>query len=242
MSQLLNALQSEEIIAAKNSPGGTQLKLLLNFRGSHVVLFKPGWYKRDFIVDGSLIYAGKDRHVSEIFAFYLGAVLNLRWTPIVAGRKINLKEIYEKADKDLKETMTISNGTKYCLYGRCHYCKPTDSICGDSNHDIEGVILNLIPGKLAKHRSPWQRTYKVGEKAEWELDNNYCEPLKKQLTQTRLLDLVDSSIFDFLIQNGDRHHYETRNDRLVLLDNGKGFGNPFQDFIDILAPLYQCCM
>lgn len=58
----------------------------------------------------------------------------------------------------------------------------------------------------------------------------------------RLLDLVDSSIFDFLIQNGDRHHYETRNDRLVLLDNGKGFGNPFQDFIDILAPLYQCCM
>lgn len=242
MSQLLNALQSEEIIAAKNSPGGTQLKLLLNLRGSHVVLFKPGWYKRDFIVDGSLIYAGKDRHVSEIFAFYLGAVLNLRWTPIVAGRKINLKEIYEKADNDLKETMTISNGTKYCLYGRCHYCKPTDSICGDSNHDIEGVILNLIPGKLAKHRSPWQRTYKVGEKAEWELDNNYCEPLKKQLTQTRLLDLVDSSIFDFLIQNGDRHHYETRNDRLVLLDNGKGFGNPFQDFIDILAPLYQCCM
>lgn len=108
MSQILNALQTEEIVAAKNSPGGTQLKLLLNLKGSHVVLFKPGWYKRDFIVEGSLIYAGKDRHVSEIFAFYLGAVLNLRWTPIVVGRKINLKEIYEKADKDLKETITIS--------------------------------------------------------------------------------------------------------------------------------------
>ena len=63
-----------------------------------------------------------------------------------------------------------------------------------------------------------------------------------KLNKERILDLVDTSIFDFLIQNGDRHHYETRNARVLLLDNGKGFGNPSIDHLDILAPLYQCCM
>lgn len=71
---------------------------------------------------------------------------------------------------------------------------------------------------------------------------DYCVGLKEKISHVRLLDLIDVAIFDFLIQNGDRHHYETRNDRIVLIDNGKGFGNPNVDFIDVLAPLYQCCM
>jgi len=58
----------------------------------------------------------------------------------------------------------------------------------------------------------------------------------------RLLDLIDAAIFDYLIQNGDRHHYETREERVVLIDNGKAFGNPNKDHLDILAPLYQCCL
>lgn len=65
---------------------------------------------------------------------------------------------------------------------------------------------------------------------------------KVKVAQPRLLDLIDVAVFDFLIQNGDRHHYETRNDRVVLVDNGKGFGHPHIDHLDILAPLYQCCM
>ena len=63
----------------------------------------------------------------------------------------------------------------------------------------------------------------------------------------RLLDLMDTSIFDFLIGNGDRHHYEIfkneGNDAMVLLlDNAKAFGNYTQDDLSILAPLRQCCM
>lgn len=65
--------------------------------------------------------------------------------------------------------------------------------------------------------------------------------MKTKLSVLRILDLIDAAIFDFLIQNGDRHHYETRKNRVVLIDNGKGFGNPNVDFIDILSPLYQCC-
>ena len=55
------------------------------------------------------------------------------------------------------------------------------------------------------------------------------------------------SILDFLMGNMDRHHYETfkifGNDTFPLhLDNGRGFGKPFQDEISCLSPLLQCCM
>lgn len=50
------------------------------------------------------------------------------------------------------------------------------------------------------------------------------------------------AIFDFFIQNGDRHHYEVFEDNIIYVDNGKGLGHPYTHHIDILAPLYQCCM
>lgn len=107
---------------------------------------------------------------------------------------------------------------------------------------LEGAMLLMVPGKFAKYRSPWQRTYRDGVQAEWEISDGYCSKVREKLPLDRLLDLIDVAIFDFLIQNGDRHHYETRDDRVLLVDNGKGFGNPFKDHFDILAPLYQCCM
>lgn len=134
------------------------------------------------------------------------------------------------------------NGSKLCVYGKCFYCKATEAVCGNKSHYLEGAFLYEIPGSIQKHKSPWQRTYKDGQQALWESDDNYCHDVKRKLTLVRLLDLIDASIFDFLIQNGDRHHYETRKNRLLLLDNGKGFGTYYNDFTDILAPLYQCCM
>lgn len=66
-------------------------------------------------------------------------------------------------------------------------------------------------------------------------------------SSSRLLDLIDTAIFDFLMDNGDRHHYELaqnnfHNPAVLLIDNGKSLGNPDVDHLDILAPLYQCCM
>lgn len=107
---------------------------------------------------------------------------------------------------------------------------------------MEGVILYLIPGTLQKVLSPWQRTYKADKRAAWEEDVHYCQMQRKKLPLERLLDIIDIAILDYLIQNGDRHRHETRDNRLVIVDNGKGFGNPFVDHLDILASLYQCCM
>lgn len=236
------AMQQETIVRAKNSPKGTQLKLMLRLTGGQVAIFKPKWYEKDMVFSGA-VYSGKDRHTSEIVAFYLGTILNLRWTPIAVGRKIDLREVYRRADKELKETMDVSNENQFCVFGKCFYCKETEAACADEDtNELEGVLLLLVPGGIAKERSPWQRTYKKNVRAQWEYDENYCQAVKEKISQTRLLDLIDASVFDFLIQNGDRHHYETRNERVLLMDNGKGFGNPNIDFIDILAPLYQCCI
>lgn len=107
MGQLIQALKAEQIVSAKNSPKGTQLKLLLTLDGNQKVIFKPKWYERNAVIDGP-VYSGKDRFNAEIFGFYLGSLLNMRWTPAVVGRKLNMKEIYDKADKSLQRTMTVN--------------------------------------------------------------------------------------------------------------------------------------
>lgn len=106
MCKVLTALREVPIIGAKNAQKGTQLKLSLQIEGNQTIFFKPAWYKRNQVIEGS-VYSGKDRHNSEIVAFYLGAVLNMRWTPIVIGRKINLKEILPLADEELKNTIVL---------------------------------------------------------------------------------------------------------------------------------------
>lgn len=87
-------MQTVPIKRAKNSKKGTQLKLVFEVEGNQEFIFKPAWYKRNRLIEGP-VYSGKDRHNSEIMGFYLGAILNLRWTPMVVGRMVNLKQIYE---------------------------------------------------------------------------------------------------------------------------------------------------
>lgn len=70
---------------------------------------------------------------------------------------------------------------------------------------------------------------------------SYCNIVKDKMSRTRLLDAVDVAIFGFLLQDADRLEYVTRNDRIILTDND-GFDNPNADYVDILAPLYQCCV
>lgn len=62
-----------------------------------------------------------------------------------------------------------------CVYGKCYYCKETEAVCADSENMLEGVVLQLIPGTLSKYRSPWQRTYKEGVNADWEINMQFCE-------------------------------------------------------------------
>jgi len=111
-------------------------------------------------------------------------------------------------------------------------------VCAHEGDSIEAAIILWLPDsvKLKSYRSPWQRTYKKNVKANWETDDRFCGSLQNQsrtyrLPNRRLLDLIDAAVFDFLISNGDRHHYEVvdanpRADAAVLLlDNGKRYVN-----------------
>lgn len=65
----------------------------------------------------------------------------------------------------------------------------------------------------------------------WEYDESYCDAVKKTSpydSGPRLLDIIDTAVFDYLIGNADRHHYESFQDdegasMLILLDNAKRY-------------------
>lgn len=65
---------------------------------------------------------------------------------------------------------------KTCMYGVCHYCASNDAICGVEN-SLEGTVILWLPSnkKLAKHRHPWQRSYKKDHLAAWETNQYYCD-------------------------------------------------------------------
>lgn len=252
LGSVLKTISLAKIINAQNAPGGTQLKLLITLEGGQQALFKPQWYKRDEHIEGP-VYSGKDRHNAEVAAFHLALLMGLRRVPLTAGRKVNIqKEIMTVASKSLLKTFSTDDKNNTCFYGNCHYCSQSDAVCAHKNW-MEGAIILMLPSnlKLKQFRSPWQRTYRDNKAAKWEVDHKYCHNIKlnkiyNPQSGPRLLDLIDVAIFDFLIDNGDRHHYEVLSNvsgaAVMFIDNGKSFGHPFQDHLDILAPFYQCCL
>ncbi|XP_076628118.1 glycosaminoglycan xylosylkinase [Colletes latitarsis] len=252
LGTILDTLRKSKVMRADNAALGTQLKLMLTLEHGVKAMFKPQWYSRDAIIRGP-VYHGKDRHNAEVVAFHLSSLLALRRVPVTVVRKLDLgNEVRPLATPELYTTM-YQDGNDTCLYGVCHYCSPADPVCATGDI-LEGALISWLPRylRLVKHRHPWQRTYKKNKLAAWETDDNYCEKVKDSKayspqSSSRLLDLVDTAIFDFLMDNGDRHHYELaqnnfHNPAVLLIDNGKSLGNPDVDHFDILAPLYQCCM
>ncbi|KOB67371.1 Glycosaminoglycan xylosylkinase [Operophtera brumata] len=135
------------------------------------------------------IYAGFDRHNSEVFAYYLASVLNFKWIAPSTIRKVHVRnDVVPFATAGLKMTMLKNESGSHCIYGKCYYCKPNETVCPDNNGEIEGAAILYLDKQFGIHK------------------------------------------------------YEVYKDKIVLVDNGKGLGNPAVDEMDILAPLYQCCI
>uniref|UniRef100_A0A8D2B815 FAM20 C-terminal domain-containing protein n=1 Tax=Sciurus vulgaris TaxID=55149 RepID=A0A8D2B815_SCIVU len=250
LGAIMHAMATKKIIKADVGYKGTQLKALLILEGGQKVVFKPKRYSRDYVVEGEP-YAGYDRHNAEVAVFHLDRILGFRRAPLVVGRFVNLRtEIKPVATEQLLSTF-LAVGNNTCFYGKCYYCRETEPACADGD-TMEGSVTLWLPDvwPLQKHRHPWGRTYREGKLARWEYDESYCDAVKKTSpydSGPRFLDIIDTSVFDYLIGNADRHHYESFQDdegasMLILLDNAKSFGNPSLDERSILAPLYQCCI
>ncbi|KAE8611479.1 hypothetical protein XENTR_v10012467 [Xenopus tropicalis] len=253
---LLKELSTQRILNSVQKPGGTQLKLLMTFPNYGQALFKPMKQTREQETPADFFYFSDfERHNAEIAAFHLDRILDFRRIPPVVGRLVNMtREIWDiTTDRKLAKTFYISPANNVCFYGECsYYCSTEHALCGKPDL-LEGSVAAFLPDTaLAKRkswRSPWRRSYHKTKKAEWELNPSYCNTVKvtpPYSQGTRLLDLIDMAILDFLMGNQDRHHYETfekfgNQTFLLHLDNGRGFGRHSYDDLSILAPLQQCC-
>ncbi|XP_061893317.1 extracellular serine/threonine protein kinase FAM20C [Entelurus aequoreus] len=256
LDALLKDLVAQKITSVAMKSGGTQLKLIMTFQNYAQALFKPMKQTREQETPPDFFYFSDfERHNSEIAAFHLDRILDFRRVPPVAGRLVNMtREIRDVTrDKKLWRTFFISPANNVCFYGECsYYCSTEHALCGKPDQ-IEGSLAAFLPDlNLAKRktwRNPWRRSYHKRKKAEWEVDPDYCDEVKQTPPYdrgTRLLDVMDMTIFDFLMGNMDRHHYETfekfGNDTFIIhLDNGRGFGKHSHDEMSILVPLNQCC-
>ncbi|KAM9394188.1 extracellular serine/threonine protein kinase FAM20C [Pholidichthys leucotaenia] len=256
MDALLKDLATQRITNVAMKSGGTQLKLIMTFQNYGQALFKPMKQTREQETPPDFFYFSDfERHNAEIAAFHLDRILDFRRVPPVAGRLVNMtREIRDVTrDKKLWRTFFISPANNVCFYGECsYYCSTEHALCGKPDQ-IEGSLAAFLPDlNLAKRktwRNPWRRSYHKRKKAEWEVDPDYCDEVKQTPPYdrgTRLLDVMDMTIFDFLMGNMDRHHYETfekfGNETFIIhLDNGRGFGKHSHDELSILVPLSQCC-
>ncbi|KRZ87546.1 NADPH--cytochrome P450 reductase [Trichinella sp. T8] len=238
VDQLLNLLVTMPIQDVKNMEAGTQLKLLITFENNYSALFKPMRQNREEETNPNHFYFSDfERHNAEIAAYHLDRILKFYKAIPTVGRRINVTadiELNSKLSPGLNDTFFLSPDM---IEGSMQIFLP----------DEEMVPTDYV-------RSPFRRTYSRNKQlAEWQYNKNFCNEkvvrLEPYNNGSRLLEMIDAYIFDFLIGNQDRHHFEffnlTNNGHLgfiMNLDNGRGFGDSKKDDFDILAPLVQCCM
>ncbi|KAM8945716.1 pseudokinase FAM20A [Pelodytes ibericus] len=238
-------------------PSGTHLKLVLRFQDSGKAMFKPmRQHREDETPEDFFYFVDYQRHNAEIAAFHLDRILDFRRVPPVAGRRVNLtSEVLEVTNnEDLEGVFFVSPANNVCFFAKCLYmCKTEYAACGNP-HLLEGSLSAFLPSLNFAPRlsvpNPWIRSYTFTGKEEWEMNPSYCDSVKQLPPYTnlkRLLNVMDLAIFDFLIGNMDRHHYETftkfgDEGFLLHIDNARGFGRHSYDEPTILAPLYQCCL
>ncbi|XP_077406170.1 pseudokinase FAM20A [Vanacampus margaritifer] len=238
-------------------PSGHHLKLALKMQDFGKAMFKPMRQQRDEETpDDVFFFVDVQRHNAEIAAFHLDRILDFRRVPPVVGRFLNLTgEVLQMTrNDDLRAVFFTSPAINTCFFAKCLYvCKTEYAVCGSPDL-LEGSLSAYLPGLSIAPRisipNPWIRSYTFTGQEEWQVNPSYCDTVKKLYpynSGNRLLNIIDMSIFDFLMGNMDRHHYEIftkfgDEGFLLHLDNARGFGKHSRDEMSILAPLLQCCI
>ncbi|KAG7226390.1 hypothetical protein INR49_013801 [Caranx melampygus] len=218
-------------------PSGHHLKLALKMRNFAKAMFKPMRQQRDQETPEDFFYfVDFQRHNAEIAAFHLDRILDFRRVPPVAGRLVNItgEVLQVTRNEDLRAVFFTSPANNTCFFAKCLYvCKTEYAVCGSPDL-LEGSLSAYLPGLSIAPRisipNPWIRSYTFTGREEWEVNPFYCDNVKQLYpynSGNRLLNIIDMSIFDFLIGNMDRHHYEIftkfgDEGFLLHLDNARG--------------------
>ncbi|XP_050391453.1 extracellular serine/threonine protein CG31145 [Patella vulgata] len=256
ISSLLKDMNRMPIVDVDMKEGGTQLKLIITFEDEGQALMKPMRYPRSQeTLPNHFYFVDYERHNAEIAAFHLDRALGFYRVPPTTGRLLNMTtEIKKFADRKLAKTFFYSPAGNLCFHGSCsYYCDTSHAICGHPDTLEVSMATFLPPEEVANRktwRNPWKRSYSKHRKAYWEVYDDLCDKVRERPPYNqgrRLLDLMDITIFDFIIGNMDRHHYETfidfGNDTYPIhMDHGRGFGKPNHDEMSIMAPVLQCCL
>uniref|UniRef100_A0A8C4ZG17 FAM20A golgi associated secretory pathway pseudokinase n=1 Tax=Gadus morhua TaxID=8049 RepID=A0A8C4ZG17_GADMO len=257
VGQLLRDMHDLTIISAVVKPSGHHLKLALKMNDFGKAMFKPMRQQRDEVTSEDVFYfVDFQRHNAEIAAFHLDRILDFRRVPPVVGRLVNItgEVLLATHNQDLRNVFFTSPAKNTCFFAKCLYvCKTEYAVCGKPD-TLEGSLSTYLPGLSQAPRvsiaSPWIRSYTFEGRKDWEVNPFFCDTIKQMYpynSGNRLLNIIDMSIFDFLMGNMDRHHYELftkfgDEGFLLHFDNARGFGRPSEDVMSILAPLSQCCM
>ncbi|XP_055430956.1 pseudokinase FAM20A isoform X2 [Bubalus kerabau] len=243
---LLGACDCSQIV----KPSGVHLKLVLRFSDFGKAMFKPMRQQRDEETPEDFFYfIDFQRHNAEIAAFHLDRILDFRRVPPTVGRLVNVtREILEVTRNEiLQSVFFVSPANNVCFFAKCPYmCKTEYAVCG-SPHLLEGSLSAFLPSLNLAPRlsmpSPWIRSYSLAGREEWEVNPLYCDAVKQAYphnSSSRLLNIIDMAIFDFLIGNMDRHHYEMftkfgEDGFLIHLDNARGIKRKTLLHLQLLA-------
>uniref|UniRef100_A0A7R9VVZ0 FAM20 C-terminal domain-containing protein n=1 Tax=Pseudictyota dubia TaxID=2749911 RepID=A0A7R9VVZ0_9STRA len=266
LAVVMDKLRTGKIVKASAGEGGSQLKLLLEFEGGQRAIFKPARY------------GFWDQHSAEVAAFHLSRMLNMTRAPIVVGRRINvMRELINVADPDFLDTFVVddpSNPSTYCFRGLCEYCSTSEPVCPSNMGEVEGAVIMMLPTtnilvasenldnvtegtsqvlESSTGTSGEWKTFSMSWRKAFHFRREKHAKLSKQVFThvSRHLDIVETSILDFLILNYDRWQFEYIDNgedgdgAILMLDQGKGFvpgGARDQDYFKPLRPLMYKCM
>jgi len=158
VEKVLAGMQSLPIVSIVQKDGGTQIKLIIDFKGGGQALFKPMRFNRSQeTLPDHFYFTDYERHNSEIASFHLDRLLGFRRAVPVTGRTLNItSDLYSLAEGDLLKTFFISPAGNLCFHGKCsYYCDTGHAICGHPDQ-LEGSFATFLPSKEIAPRKTWR--------------------------------------------------------------------------------------
>ncbi|KAL5018879.1 hypothetical protein ScPMuIL_004601 [Solemya velum] len=204
---LLKDMVTQKIINFEIKDKGTQIKLIITYRNGGKALFKPMRFPREQeTLPNHFYFNDYERHTAEIAAFHLDRLLGFYRVPPHVGRTVHVtEELQMLSPHKFAKTFYRSRDNNTCFFGDCkYYCDSNHPVCGKPEL-LEGSFGAFLPddeqGARVRFRNPWRRSYSKYRTASWEGNATYCryvEDMEPYGDRMRLLNLVDTHVFDFL--------------------------------------------